>query len=1205
MRSTVFFLALLSLSLIHHTANALSPHTLNFGPSSNLKPQPKTPTTAPNHARTPSHAPGFQSSPAFQFPHLQLRPTVQAGRRYATSAASPLSQPARLAAAPKLARSARLAPLMMVSRDAAQTAEAQMPLTVFREELEAGRVTPENLQEKLQGTPLPKNPRHITGVLPNGLEYSILPNRAPAGRFECHLQVKAGSADETVKQQGMAHMCEHVSYMGSRKRERLFGTSSQTNAQTDFHHTVYWASCPTLRPSTGVPMLPLALDALLDVMEARFEGSRVEKERSAILSEAAMVNTIDYRVEVQLLAALHGENRLRKRFPIGLVEQIQNWSTSEVQEFHRAHYRPNNAHLYVIGDVDPELAEALVHKMFSHLEARPAPEYAAEEEMEFPNLKTQNPFFPPINHYWSGSKVFGRDACSVHSFEHELMQGVSLHVFAKFPVEPIVTLQDYLAAVVKRLVVVALQVRLNVHSRGDPISMVEFSYLDSPREACAVSALDMMATAQHWPQAVNIVVREIKKMALYGLSQSELQRCLSALLSDSSQLAAQGDRMSNQEQLQFLMESKACGHTFMDPHQLQEATNLVASCISLEQVNEAAAALCLPLATFGKEGSPMPSSLVACFPPGTKISENEVVAAFESAAAQEVASMEEVRVPATLIAPEKQRQLIAERKPTWLPDLQGEGDDDGFGVVQKRLSNGIKVNYRSSEAESQRGHIRVTVPCGRTMESEFKRGAMAIGARTMQEGGAMLGWSREQVELFCVDHLIMAEVASNEEFLFMEFVFPTSKVSEGPDHVTGVEGVMQVLHALLHAYKWEEDALDRAKQAFRQAHEQVGKNLEAAAAEHLLSAMTDKDYRFLSVEPADLEALSLDDVKHAIESFLTTDNIEVSFSGDLSGPEVEALALTYLGTIPPSESQIKSRPLSIPMASAAPPGGRNLFLEVPDSDARAVAYVAGTAPNKWGVMAGGQEALAEPAATGVDDVAGGRKRGGLLPYLKKFGQGITRRGGEGAQGAVSTTLDQDFRRHPLFPCVTLQLLQEVLNRRLFSTVRERKRLTYDANFHLTAFERIQGSWYLVTVTAKPELAQKALDACKETLHAAQTWDPITRDNLQSAAYELISRHEGALQTNRYWVELMSGLQLECVPGKDPSYYRDFAPMIQSVHVGDVQAMLDCLATDEQGMWTCIGSSGGSAGAEGAAEDGADDMDLHGHQPPSIATGRRI
>lgn len=68
--------------------------------------------------------------------------------------------------------------------------------------------------------------------------------------------------------------------------------------------------------------------------------------------------------------------------------------------------------------------------------------------------------------------------------------------------------------------------------------------------------------------------------------------------------------------------------------------------------------------------------------------------------------------------------------------------------------------------------------------------------------------------------------------------------------------------------------------------------------------------------------------------------------------------------------------------------------------------------------------------------------------------------------------DAEERSHPLFPCVALLLLQECLNRRLFSTVRERKRLTYDANFHLTSFETIQGGWYLVTVTAKPELAEQ-------------------------------------------------------------------------------------------------------------------------------------
>ena len=77
---------------------------------------------------------------------------------------------------------------------------------------------------------LPAHPAMRAGSLPNGLRFIILPNGAPAGRFEAHLEVFAGSADERDDQQGMAHLVEHVAYMGSRKRERLFGTGSQTNA---------------------------------------------------------------------------------------------------------------------------------------------------------------------------------------------------------------------------------------------------------------------------------------------------------------------------------------------------------------------------------------------------------------------------------------------------------------------------------------------------------------------------------------------------------------------------------------------------------------------------------------------------------------------------------------------------------------------------------------------------------------------------------------------------------------------------------------------------------------------------------------------------------------------------------------------------------------------------------------------------------------
>jgi len=73
-------------------------------------------------------------------------------------------------------------------------------------------------QPSIPQTELPEHPGLRKGVLPNGLRYAILRNAAPPGRFDAFLEIFAGSADELEPQQGMAHIVEHISYMGSRKR---------------------------------------------------------------------------------------------------------------------------------------------------------------------------------------------------------------------------------------------------------------------------------------------------------------------------------------------------------------------------------------------------------------------------------------------------------------------------------------------------------------------------------------------------------------------------------------------------------------------------------------------------------------------------------------------------------------------------------------------------------------------------------------------------------------------------------------------------------------------------------------------------------------------------------------------------------------------------------------------------------------------------
>ena len=84
------------------------------------------------------------------------------------------------------------------------------------------------------------------------------------------------------------------------------------------------------------------------------------------------------------------------------------------------------------------------------------------------------------------------------------------------------------------------------------------------------------------------------------------------------------------------------------------------------------------------------------------------------------------------------------------------------------------------------------------LESLNKPGAVLMGSRTIQEGGAFLNVTREEVELFCIDHLVMVDILATEEALIFDFQTVTTPGPGGK--VTGLEAVMQVgAHIILIA----------------------------------------------------------------------------------------------------------------------------------------------------------------------------------------------------------------------------------------------------------------------------------------------------------------------------------------------------------------------------------------------------------------------
>lgn len=108
-----------------------------------------------------------------------------------------------------------------------------------------------------------------------------------------------------------------------------------------------------------------------------------------------------------------------------------------------------------------------------------------------------------------------------------ILQAFSLHVFAKRPIEAITKLGDFRRAIMKRIALAALQIRLSVNSRADPPYLsVEFNQLDSPREVgfSAVLFVVLVFLQQLVYRRLQYVVPSQSRVYLIGWSYMYLIR---------------------------------------------------------------------------------------------------------------------------------------------------------------------------------------------------------------------------------------------------------------------------------------------------------------------------------------------------------------------------------------------------------------------------------------------------------------------------------------------------------------------------------------------------------------------------------------------------------------------------------------------------------------------------------------------------------
>ncbi|KAK9135528.1 hypothetical protein Syun_014858 [Stephania yunnanensis] len=1081
--------------------------------------------------------------------------------------------------------------------------------------------------EGFLGSPLPSHLKLHRGQLKNGLRYLILPNKVPAHRFEAHMEVHVGSIDEEDDEQGIAHMIEHVAFLGSKKREKLLGTGARSNAYTDFHHTVFHIHSPTSSKGSEEDLLPSVLDALNEIaFHPKFLSSRIEKERRAILSELQMMNTIEYRVDCQLLQYLHSENKLSKRFPIGLEEQIKKWDAEKIRKFHERWYFPANATLYIVGDIEdvPKTVyqiEAVFGRTGLENETVPAPTPSAFGAMASflvpklpvglagsisgerssisideskPMRRKRHAVRPPVEHRWS-LPGFGVDADPPQIFQHELLQNFSINMFCKVPVDKVQTFGDLRTVLMKRIFLSALHFRVNTRykSSNPPFTAIELDHSDSGREGCTVTTLTVTAEPKNWQSAIKVAVQEVRRLKEFGVTKGELARYLDALLKDSEHLATMIDNVPSVDNLDFIMESDALGHTVMDQRQGHECLVSVAETVTLEEVNATGAKVLEFISDFGKPSAPLPAAIVACVPKKVHvdgagetdftISPDEITDAIRVGLAEPIQPEPELEVPKELILPSQLHELSLQHKPTFIPVNEEINNtkvyDQETGITQRRLSNGIPVNYKITKNEAKSGVMRLIVGGGRAVESSNAKGDVIVGVRTLSEGGRVGNFSREQVELFCVNHLINCSLESTEEFISMEFRFT---LRDG-----GMRAAFQLLHMVIEHSVWLDDAFDRARQLYLSYYRSIPKSLERSTAHKLMLAMLNGDERFVEPTPQMLQKLTLKDVKDAVMNQFVGDNMEVSIVGDFSEGEIEACILDYLGTVTAGRS-IEDAHRSNPITFRSSPSNlqsQQVFLK--DTDERACAYIAGPAPNRWGFTVDGQDLFETISSTLSTDEESDRVK--KRPAVTKVYQ-------------RKKDLQKKLRGHPLFFGITLGLLAEIINSRLFTTVRDSLGLTYDVSFELNLFDRLKLGWYVISVTSTPTKVYKAVDACKNVLRGLHS-SRIAQRELDRAKRTLLMKHEAESKANAYWLGLMAHIQASSVPRKDLSCIKELQLLYEAATIEDIYIAYEHLKVDEDSLFSCIGVAGSQAGEVASASLEEEDEELATGMPGVLSVGR--
>ena len=216
--------------------------------------------------------------------------------------------------------------------------------------------------------------------LSNGLKLIVREDhRAPT---VAHMAwYRAGSMDEVNGRTGVAHVLEHMMFKGTDKVKSgefsrlVAAVGGRDNAFTSRDYTAYFQQ---VEKSKLNEVIKLEADRMSNL---NFDDAEFLKEIQVVMEERRL-RTEDNPTSLlfeSLMATAYMSSPYRHPI-VGWMNDLENMKAADARDWYRSWYKPNNATVVIVGDVDPKAVLRVVEKYYGAAAAKELPERKPQVE---------------------------------------------------------------------------------------------------------------------------------------------------------------------------------------------------------------------------------------------------------------------------------------------------------------------------------------------------------------------------------------------------------------------------------------------------------------------------------------------------------------------------------------------------------------------------------------------------------------------------------------------------------------------------------------------------------------------------------------------------------------------------------------------------------------------------------------------------------